>query len=109
MMSKQDNSAARWRDHRGCEQIRDPIGVLEWRNRGVVIDTGGPRPGRRRLYVKRPGERARLVLLSLETGIEIECCKGLTTNCLKNPTAGNVEIEYCKRRARRRVAPAAGP
>ncbi len=41
-----------------------------------------------------------LVLLSLETGIEIECCKGLTTNCLKNPTAGSVEIEYCKRRAR---------
>ena len=41
-----------------------------------------------------------LVLLSLETGIEIECCKGLTTKCLKNPTAGSVEIEYCKRRAR---------
>jgi hypothetical protein len=41
-----------------------------------------------------------LVLLSLETGIEIECCKGLTTSCLKNPAAGSVEIEYCKRRAR---------
>ena len=41
-----------------------------------------------------------LVLLSLETGIEIECCKGLTTTCLKNPAAGTVEIEYCKRRAR---------
>jgi hypothetical protein len=41
-----------------------------------------------------------LVLLSLETGIEIECCKALTTACLKNPAAGTVEIEYCKRRAR---------
>jgi hypothetical protein len=41
-----------------------------------------------------------LVLLSLETGIEIECCKGLATNCLKNPTADSVEIEYCKRRTR---------
>jgi hypothetical protein len=41
-----------------------------------------------------------LVLLSLETGIEIECCKGLTASCLKNPSGGSVEIEYCKRRAR---------
>jgi hypothetical protein len=41
-----------------------------------------------------------LVLLSLETGIEIECCKALTIGCLKNPAAGTVEIEYCKRRAR---------
>jgi site-specific recombinase XerD len=58
------NSAARWRDHRGCERIRDPIGVLDWRDRGVVIDTGGPRPGRRRLDVMPPGERARLVFLA---------------------------------------------
>ena len=41
-----------------------------------------------------------LVLLSLETGIEIECCKALTVTCLKNPAAGTVEIDYCKRRAR---------
>ena len=41
-----------------------------------------------------------LVLLSLETGIEIECCKALTVACLKNPAGGTVEIEYCKRRAR---------
>ncbi len=41
-----------------------------------------------------------LVLLSLETGIEIECCKDLTANCLKNPAAGSVDIDYCKRRAR---------
>ena len=41
-----------------------------------------------------------LILLSLETGIEIECCKGLTASCLKNPAAGSVEIEYRKRRAR---------
>ena len=30
--------------------------MLDWRDRGVVIDTGGPRPGRRRLDVMRPGD-----------------------------------------------------
>lgn len=42
---------------------------------------------------------ALLILLSLETGLEIECCKTLTVNCLRNPSAGTVEIAYCKRRA----------
>jgi hypothetical protein len=41
-----------------------------------------------------------LVLLSLETGLEIECLKDLNADCLKNPSKGTVEIEYCKRRAR---------
>jgi hypothetical protein len=41
-----------------------------------------------------------LVLLALETGLEIECCKTLTTDCLRNPSAGTVEIAYLKRRAR---------
>jgi hypothetical protein len=41
-----------------------------------------------------------LTLLSLETGLEIECCKALTVDCLRNPSAGTVEITYCKRRAR---------
>jgi hypothetical protein len=41
-----------------------------------------------------------LVLLSLETGLEIECLKDLKADCLKNPSKGTVEIEYCKRRAR---------
>jgi hypothetical protein len=41
-----------------------------------------------------------LVLLSLETGLEIECLKDLKSDCLKNPSKGTVEIEYCKRRAR---------
>jgi hypothetical protein len=41
-----------------------------------------------------------LTLLSLETGLEIECCKALTIDCLRNPSAGTVEIAYCKRRAR---------
>jgi len=40
------------------------------------------------------------VLLSLETGLEIETIKSLRADCLKNPTSGYVEIEYCKRRAR---------
>ena len=41
-----------------------------------------------------------LVLLSLETGLEIECCKDLTIDCLKNPAAHTIEIAYIKRRAR---------
>ncbi|MDH4983831.1 hypothetical protein [Hyphomicrobium sp. D-2] len=40
------------------------------------------------------------VLLSLETGLEPECIKALRVDCLRNPAAGTVEIEYCKRRAR---------
>lgn len=38
--------------------------------------------------------------LSLETGLEIECCKTLTIECLQNPRPGTVEIAYVKRRAR---------
>jgi hypothetical protein len=41
-----------------------------------------------------------IILLSLETGIEIECLNALRADCLKNPSKGSVEIEYCKRRAR---------
>lgn len=41
-----------------------------------------------------------LVLLSLETGLEIECCKGLTVDCLRNASGGTVEVAYLKRRAR---------
>jgi len=41
-----------------------------------------------------------LVMLSLETGLEIECCKALTIDCLRNACGGTVEIAYSKRRAR---------
>ena len=41
-----------------------------------------------------------LTLLSLETGLEIECCKALTIDCLRNPSAGTIEVAYLKRRAR---------
>jgi hypothetical protein len=41
-----------------------------------------------------------VVLISLDTGLEIEAIKGLRADCLKNPAGGYVEIEYCKRRAR---------
>lgn len=40
-----------------------------------------------------------LVLLSLETGLELECCKALTIDCLRNPSAGTIEVTYLKRRA----------
>jgi hypothetical protein len=41
-----------------------------------------------------------LTFLSLETGLEIECCKTLTIDCLQNQGPGTVEIAYVKRRAR---------
>jgi len=41
-----------------------------------------------------------LVLLALETGLEIECCKELMVDCLENASNGTVEITYLKRRAR---------
>lgn len=41
-----------------------------------------------------------LTFLSLETGLEIECCKALTIDCLQNPGLGTIEIAYVKRRAR---------
>lgn len=41
-----------------------------------------------------------LVLLSLDTGLEPECLKALTVDCLANQSAGTVELRYLKRRAR---------
>jgi hypothetical protein len=43
---------------------------------------------------------ALLVLLTLDTGLEPECLKTLTVDCLANPHAGTVELRYLKRRAR---------
>jgi hypothetical protein len=52
------------------------------------------------LYLTRLDLVGFLVLLSLETGMEIECLLSLSADCLRNPSRGYVEIEYCKRRAR---------
>lgn len=43
---------------------------------------------------------ALLVLLALDTGLEPECLKTLTVDCLTNSHAGTVELRYLKRRAR---------
>ena len=40
-----------------------------------------------------------LLLLALESGIEIECCKDLRSDCLGATRDGRVEIRYRKRRA----------
>jgi len=40
-----------------------------------------------------------LVLLLLETGLELECCKSLTLDCLRNASGGTVDIAYTKLRA----------
>ncbi|HEV7335848.1 MAG TPA: hypothetical protein VGO06_07735 [Bosea sp. (in: a-proteobacteria)] len=52
------------------------------------------------LYLNLQDIIAFLVMLSLTTGIEIECCKELGVDCLKNAAGGHVDIEYIKRRAR---------
>jgi hypothetical protein len=52
------------------------------------------------LYLTRADLVAFLVLLSLETGMEIECLKGLKADCLHNPSRSYIEIAYRKRRAR---------
>lgn len=41
-----------------------------------------------------------LVMLALDTGLEPECLKALTVDCLANARAGTVELRYLKRRAR---------
>src|SRR5207248_1017085 len=40
-----------------------------------------------------------VILLSLGTGLEIECLRELKADCLKNPAKGFVDIAYFKRRA----------
>lgn len=42
---------------------------------------------------------ALLTLLSLETGLEIECVKSLKIDCLENANNGTVSVSYFKRRA----------
>lgn len=51
-------------------------------------------------YLTRLDLIAFIVLLSLETGMEMECLLRLKADCLRNPAKGYVEIEYYKRRAR---------
>ena len=53
-----------------------------------------------RHYLVSPDLVPFLVLLSIETGLEIECLKTLKVDCLRNPKAGTIEIHYLKRRAR---------
>ena len=38
------------------------------------------------------------ILLILDTGLEPEAVRGLRADCLRNPSAGHVEIDYLKRR-----------
>lgn len=52
-----------------------------------------------RYYLTRVDMAGFLILLSLETGMEIECLCELKADCLRNPSRGYVEIEYRKRRA----------
>ncbi len=103
MEIERTNSAARWRDHRGCEQIRDPIRVLGWRDRGVSIDSGGLRPGRRRLDVMPPGERARLVILAPDGTAAEPAALWLADNgCPMRPAAWEAAFSRASARCRGR-------
>lgn len=53
----------------------------------------------RRLYPYTEDLLPFLILFALETGIEIECCKKLEKDCLKNASNGFVTVRYRKRRA----------
>jgi len=52
-----------------------------------------------RLYLTRTDAAGFLILLSLQTGIEIECLRSLQVDCLRNPSRGYVEVDYRKRRS----------
>ncbi|HWL19139.1 MAG TPA: hypothetical protein VNS33_05685 [Bradyrhizobium sp.] len=52
-----------------------------------------------RFYLTAVDVVAFITLLSLGTGLEIECLRELKANCLKNPARGFVDIAYFKRRA----------
>jgi hypothetical protein len=50
------------------------------------------------LYPNETDLAAIALLLILDTGLEPEAVRGLHTDCLRNPSAGHVEIDYLKRR-----------
>ena len=50
-------------------------------------------------HLTAPDVIAFIVLISLETGMEVECVRTLEADCLRNPRAGTVEVAYLKRRA----------
>jgi hypothetical protein len=52
-----------------------------------------------RFYLTAIDVVAFIILLSLGTGVEIECLRELKADCLKNATKGFVDIAYFKRRA----------
>jgi len=77
--------------------------ILSFYRRFHLLGLEGGRPIRdlhARRYLLAEDIIPFFVLLGLETGLEPECLKTLSVDCLRNPTTGTVEIEYCKRRAR---------
>jgi hypothetical protein len=52
-----------------------------------------------RFYLTAIDVVAFIILLSLGTGLEVECLRELKADCLKNPAKGFVDIAYFKRRA----------
>ncbi|MFG2193420.1 hypothetical protein [Streptomyces sp. NPDC048639] len=50
------------------------------------------------LYATSRDVFALLLLFCLESGMEVEAARELTTGCIKNPNRGYVQVEYLKRR-----------
>lgn len=70
---------ARWKLGRSSEKLGDRLHEVHHLLRGDVL--------------------AFIIYLSLETGLELECCRSLKIDCLRNPSAGTVEIAYVKNRS----------
>lgn len=52
-----------------------------------------------RFYLTAVDVVAFIILLSLGTGLEIECLRELKADCLKNPAKGFIDVAYFKRRS----------
>jgi hypothetical protein len=70
---------SRWKIGRSSEKLGDRLHEVHHLLRGDVL--------------------AFIIYLSLETGLELECCRALKIDCLRNPSAGTVEIAYVKNRS----------
>jgi hypothetical protein len=70
---------SRWKLGRSSEKLGDRLHEVHHLLRGDVL--------------------AFIIYLSLETGLELECCRALKVDCLRNPSAGTVEIAYVKNRS----------
>lgn len=76
-----------------------PLTAEDRHRRPQVERLGGIRQLNSHLFLTQADLVPLLALLICQTGLEPECAKSLTTQCLVNPARGFVSIAYVKRRA----------